>query len=159
MHPTLATADRLARTLPPGQRPTRLHIHILAKLLHWRSATPTHRALARAAGCCRRTVLRALARLRALGLLTWRARVICGRGWAVRGANAYVLGAPISLTRSADVLIESPPVAAQEQIPIRIQCSADLSHPAAAPSLAAALRASEARAAAAWANRRRGQPA
>ena len=144
MHPTLATADRLARTLPPGQRPTRLHIHILAKLLHWRSATPTHRALAR---------------LRALGLLTWRARVICGRGWAVRGANAYVLGAPISLTRSADVLIESPPVAAQEQIPIRIQCSADLSHPAAAPSLAAALRASEARAAAAWANRRRGQPA
>ena len=141
MHPTLAAADRLARTLPPGQRPTRLHVHILAKLCHWRSATPTHRALARAAGCCRRTVLRALARLRALGLLTWRRRAVCGRGWAVRVSNAYAVGR------------------AQELKPIRIQCSADLSHPAAAPSLAAALRASEARAAAAWANRRRGQPA
>lgn len=137
MHPTLAAADRLARTLPPGQRPTRLHIHILAKLCHWRSSTPTHRALARAAGCSRRTVLRALARLRALGLLTWQPRTICGRGWAVRIANAYRVGC------------------APREESIRILCRADLSHPGAPADLAAALRASEARAAAAWAARRR----
>ena len=137
MHPTIAAAERLARTLPTGQRPTRLHTHILAKLCHWRSATPTHRALARAAGCSRRTVLRALARLRALGLLIWRARVVVGRGFAVRVANAYAFGA------------------VQEQIPIRIQSCADLSHPADAPSLAAVRQAREARFAAAWAGRRR----
>ncbi|MDA8251107.1 MAG: GntR family transcriptional regulator [Rhodospirillales bacterium] len=137
MHPTLATADRLARTLPPGQRPTRLHVHILAKLLHWRSATPTHRGLARAAGCSRRTVLRALARLSALGLLSWQPRVVCGRGWAVRIANAYSFGA------------------APRAESIRIQCCAELSHPPAAPSLAAVRQAREARFAAAWAVRRR----
>ena len=140
MHPTLTAAERLYRTLPHGQRPTRLHVHILAKLAHWRSQTPTHRALARAARCSRRTVLRALERLRALGLLSWRQRTICGRGFAVRVANLYALGRATSLS------------------PIRIQSCATLSHPPAAPAIAAALRASEARVAAAWAARKRASP-
>jgi len=134
MHPTLAAAERLYRTLPVGHRPTRMHLHVLAKLAHWRSSTPTHRALARAARCSRRTVLRALGRLRSLGLLSWQPRTITGRGFAVRVANRYSF-------------------AATSLLPIRIPCSAGLSHPPAAAALADALRASEARVAAAWRDR------
>ncbi len=136
MHPAIAEAERLYRTLPHGRRPTRLHVHLIAKLACWRSATPTHRALARAARCSRGTVLNALRRLRALGLLSWQARTVCGRGFAVRISNRYSF---------SPKPLES----------IRIQCGAVFEHTPPAPSLAAQLRASEARAMAAWANRRR----
>ena len=136
MRPAIAEAERLYRMLPYGQRPTRTHLHVLAKLAHWRTSTPTHRALARAAGCARRTVIRALDRLRALGLLSWQPRTVTGRGFAIRVSNRYSFGAT-SLS------------------PIRIPCSAELAQPPGAPALAAALRASEARVMAAWANRRR----
>ena len=72
---------------------TRLHVHIAAKLAFWRSPMARHRSLARAASCSVRTVRRALARLNALGLLSWTRRVFACRGWRAQIANAYHLNA------------------------------------------------------------------
>jgi DNA-binding transcriptional MocR family regulator len=70
---------------------TRLHVHIGYRLAGWRSATPTHRALARSAGCCKRTVQRALDRMRNLGLLSWTRQVLVGPGWRAMIASRYSL--------------------------------------------------------------------
>ena len=134
MHPAIAEAERLYRELPHGRRPTRLHVHLVAKLAHWRSATPTHRALARAARCSRRTVVRGLARLRDLGLLSWAQRTVCGRGFAVRVSNRYSF-------------IPKPLES------IRIPCSAELAH-LPTQAIVAVLRKAEARVMAAWEARR-----
>jgi DNA-binding transcriptional MocR family regulator len=113
----LARVRHAADTLPHGQRPTELHVRVAAKLAFWRSPCPSHRALARASRCSRGTVLNALGRLRALGLLSWAHRTACGTGWAARTSNAYVLGA----------------VSRQESI--KIQCATKF-EPAAAPVVA-----------------------
>jgi hypothetical protein len=70
-------------TLPHGQRPTRLHLKIARRLARWQHATPSHGKLARASGCCVRTVQNALNRLRGLGLLSWTHRG-CLRRWVGR---------------------------------------------------------------------------
>lgn len=138
---------------PGGQPLTRLHVHIAAKLAFWRSANPKHRSLARAARCSTRTVRRALARLAALGLLSWTRRVVCCRGWRAQVANSYSVGASPSLSPC---------------LPIRISCSASLSPPgsqapaeqsiaAARAALAAVSRAGEARMLAVWSARRAGR--
>lgn len=96
-HDWLARVRHAADTLPHGERPTELHVRIAAKLAYWRDRTPTHRRLARAARCSRRTVVNALARLRDLGLLSWANRTLCGSGVAVRLSNAYVFSAATGL--------------------------------------------------------------
>ena len=85
------TAWRAKVCCPAGKRLTRLHVHIAAKLAFWRSATCRQRSLARAAGCCTRTVQRALAVLPGLGLLSWTRRVLACRGWRAQVASAYTL--------------------------------------------------------------------
>lgn len=80
------------RTLPHGKRPTDLHVTIAAKLAYWRSPTCRHRALARAARCSTRSVIRAFARLHALGLLSWTRRVVFCTGWRAQVASIYDLG-------------------------------------------------------------------
>lgn len=123
----LARVRHAADTLPHGQRPTEMHIRIAAKLAFWRSRTPTHRAIARAARCSRGTVLNALSRLRTLGLLSWSARVVCGRGWAVRVANAYDFRAAVG------------------QITIRIHSNINIVQPRSGPATAIDQRAAEGR--------------
>jgi DNA-binding transcriptional MocR family regulator len=115
----LAAVVAARDSLPFGQRPTDTHVRVAAKLAFWRSANVSHRSLSRAAKCSRRTVIRALARLRALGLLDWTARTVCGRGWTARIANAYHF-APKPLSSTS---LES----------IKIQCSANLSLPSRQP--------------------------
>ena len=88
-----------ARATAPGTPPlTRLHVHVAAKLAYWRKADVRHRELARAARCSVRTVRRALARLHALGLLSWTRRVLSVRGWRAQVANQYHLNASSSLS-------------------------------------------------------------
>lgn len=70
---------------------TRTHVHVGYKLAGWRTSTPSHAALARSAGCSVSTVRRALARMHALGLLTWTRRVLASPGWRAQIANAYSL--------------------------------------------------------------------
>jgi DNA-binding transcriptional MocR family regulator len=102
-----ATADaflaavKRARDLPHGKRPTDLHVRIAFILARWRTATPTHRQLARAAKCDPSTVARALARLHQLGLLSWTHRVLAGPGWRAQIANSYALlsSKPLSYLR------------------------------------------------------------
>jgi predicted ArsR family transcriptional regulator len=116
MDPNRAFLDRVTHardTMPYGQRPTDTHCRIAAKLAFWRSANVTHRAIARAAKCSARTVRRALARLRTLGLLAWTRRVVVGRGWRAQIANRYTI-VPKPLSSAS---LES----------IRIQCSVSLS--------------------------------
>ena len=60
------------RTLPHGDRPTRKHLNVIRYLARWQHPCPSHRKLARAAGCCIRTVQNALNRFRGLGMLSWR---------------------------------------------------------------------------------------
>lgn len=80
------------RATAPGVPPlTRLHVHVAAKLAWWRKPDVRHRELARAARCSTRTVRRALARLHALGLLSWTRRVLAVRGWRAQIANHYHL--------------------------------------------------------------------
>lgn len=67
------------RSLRHGERPTALHVKIARLLARWQHRMPSHGKLARAAGCCVRTVQNALNRLRGLGLLNWR-----GEGWEMR---------------------------------------------------------------------------
>jgi hypothetical protein len=104
----LAAVMAARNSLPFGQRPTDLHVRVAAKLAFWRSAHPSHRSLARAAKCSRRTVRRALARLRDLGLMTWCRRVLVGRGWRARIANGYVFSSrPLSSTSLKSIKILS----------------------------------------------------
>jgi hypothetical protein len=52
---------------------------------------PSHDTIAEDAGCCARTVRRALGALKALGLLTWQRRLVRD-GWRVaQTSNAYLL--------------------------------------------------------------------
>jgi hypothetical protein len=60
-----------SRLLPHGQRPTRLHLRVARLLARWQHPCPSHGKLARAAGCCVRTVQNALGRFRDLGMLKW----------------------------------------------------------------------------------------
>ena len=87
------------RILPHGERPTLLHVRIARQLARWSSSAPSHAKLARAVGCCVRTVQNALNRYRALGLLDWRhqRRLTRWSGWR-RLANAYLFVAPFSLS-------------------------------------------------------------
>ena len=71
------------------RRLTRLHVHVAAKLAFWRSPSPRHGALARAANCSKRTVRRAMALLHALGLLSWTRRVVSISGWRANVSNSY----------------------------------------------------------------------
>ncbi|CAB4137797.1 hypothetical protein UFOVP326_86 [uncultured Caudovirales phage] len=103
------SAWRERATTPDGRRLTRLHVHIAAKLAYWRSTTPRHRALARAARCSTRTVRRALDRLRALELLSWTRRVVRGVGWRAQVSNAYRL-APLAEQSSCYQVLKSPAV-------------------------------------------------
>lgn len=83
-------AWRSRADMPAEHRLTRLHVHIAAKLAFWRgSGSPSHRKLAKAAGCSKRTVQRALARLHLLELLSWTRRVVRGRGWRALISNTY----------------------------------------------------------------------
>jgi DNA-binding transcriptional MocR family regulator len=109
----LAAVQHARDVLPFGQRPTDLHVRVAAKLAFWRNAHPSHRSLARAAKCSRRTVRRALARLSALGLLSWTRRVLVGRGWRARIANGYAFS--------------SMPLSSTSLKSIKIPCSATLS--------------------------------
>jgi len=89
----------LAHTLlPHGDRPTRKHMRVARMLARWQHPSPSHAKLARAAGCCVRTVQNALNRLRGLGLLDWRQQRWLSRwsGWR-RLANRYLFNAPFSL--------------------------------------------------------------
>lgn len=82
------------RLLPHGDRPTRLHVDIARLLARWQHPSPSHAKLARAAGCCPRTVQNALNRLRGLGLLRWThlRRLTRWSGWR-RLANLYLFDA------------------------------------------------------------------
>ena len=91
-------AWRNRAAMPKGQRLTRLHVHVAAKLAFWRGSNPSHRQLARSARCSTRTVQRALARLHGMGLLSWTRRVLKGRGWRAQIANAYHFLSNASLT-------------------------------------------------------------
>lgn len=86
-------AWRARAAAPAGERLTRLHCHVAAKVAFWRSPCPTHRAIARAARCSTSTVKRALRRLHAIGLLSWTRRVIANRGWRAQVANSYAFNA------------------------------------------------------------------
>ena len=66
---------------PEELRLTRLHVHVACKLVYWRTTTPKASDLAHAAACSVRTVRRALAILKGLGLLSWTRRVFGCRGW------------------------------------------------------------------------------
>jgi hypothetical protein len=78
------------RTLPHGQRPTKLHLTIARLLGRWQHPCPSHRKLARAARCCPRTVQNALGRFRRLGMLDWHAQTARMRsGQTLRLANRY----------------------------------------------------------------------
>jgi DNA-binding transcriptional MocR family regulator len=81
------------RLLPHGTRPTRLHVRIARTLARWSSPTPSHGKLARAVGCCVRTVQNALGRLRELGLLSWKARFETTRTGTYRRSNHYLFDA------------------------------------------------------------------
>jgi hypothetical protein len=59
------------RTLPHGERPTRLHLRIARLMARWQHPCPSHGKLARAARCVVRTVQNALNRFRRLGMLGW----------------------------------------------------------------------------------------
>lgn len=61
-----------SQILPHGTRPTRLHVRVGRFLARWQHSMPSHGKLARAAGCCVRTVQNALNRFRELGMLDWR---------------------------------------------------------------------------------------
>ena len=126
-------------SLPHGRRPTDTHVKVAAKLAFWRGGHPSHRVLARACKCDRKTVQRALARLEALGLLAHAPRYACGPGWRRRLSNAYF-----------DTGVRGRPII--------IHCSPILPTPS-APALAAQLDASRERATRAWeVRRRRGVP-
>ena len=118
---------------------TRLHVHIGYVLSGWRTGIPKHRQIAFAAGCCVRSVVRALARLHALGLLSWTRRVVACRGWRAQTANSYALLSPKPLSVSV------------------IQSSASLS-PSAAGTLAVIAATRAASLAAAWSARRTRHP-
>jgi len=75
---------------------TALHVQIGRCLLNRLGVTgqcdPSHDTIATDAGCSERTVRRALARLNALGLLTWQRRVVRA-GWrTAQTSNAYQFG-------------------------------------------------------------------
>jgi DNA-binding transcriptional MocR family regulator len=96
-----------------GDRPTDLHVTIARKLAFWRGRAPSHQELANAAHTSRRTVIRALARLRELGLLTWTRRVVCGKGWRAQVSNAYdFTSKPLSYLRLRTSAMLSPPAPA-----------------------------------------------
>lgn len=127
------------RDLPHGQRPTRLHLYIAKILAGWGAGrSPRHGQLARACCCSTRTVQRALARLHALGLLSWTRRVVRGPGWRAQISNAYQLLSPKPLSF------------------LRVFTSATLSGPAPVVPAAGLTAASEARVLAAWRARRGG---
>jgi hypothetical protein len=78
------------RLLPRGQRPTELHLDIARLLARWQHPCPSHSKLARAAGCCIRTVQNALNRLRGLGLLDWTHQgAVVASGRRLRLPNRY----------------------------------------------------------------------
>lgn len=75
---------------------TALHVEIgrclLKRLGALGQCDPSHTTIADDAGCSERTVRRALARLNALGLLTWQRRVVRD-GWrTAQTSNAYHFG-------------------------------------------------------------------
>lgn len=89
------TALGLRKTLRHGERPTDLHVKIAFLLARWQNPTPSHKQLARAAGCHPNTVRNALDRFRTLGLLSWVRQVVVLRGgWRAWGANRYLFNAP-----------------------------------------------------------------
>jgi DNA-binding transcriptional MocR family regulator len=95
-------AHRAHQILPHGARPTKLHLKIARLLARWQNPMPSHAKLARAAGCCVRTVQNALNRFRDLGLLTWRhqaARMRSGQ-W-LRLPNRYRFMATFLLSAGA----------------------------------------------------------
>jgi MarR-like DNA-binding transcriptional regulator SgrR of sgrS sRNA len=122
---------------------TRLEVHIGYKLAAWKNPCPTHAQLAKAAGCDERTVRRALAKMRELGLLTWSRQVVVLHGWRAQIANRYELlsSKPISYLcfNRSDILSASG--AAQ----------------AAQADLARVAQASQARILAAWQAKRAGR--
>lgn len=63
------------RTLPHGERPTRLHVDVARAVARSPHAMPSHVRIARRAGVCVRTVGNALRRLRGLGLIAWSGQV------------------------------------------------------------------------------------
>jgi hypothetical protein len=79
-------AWHLHQTLPHGQRPTRKHLTVFRLLTRWQHRMPAHAKLARAAGCCVRTVQNALNRFRGLGLLSW-----CHQGAQMRSGRTLQL--------------------------------------------------------------------
>ena len=86
------------KLLPHGTRPTRLHVRIARLMARWQHPCPSHGRLARAAGCCIRTVGNALSRLRDLGMLTWRHQGATMRsGRRLQITNRYLFKAPFSL--------------------------------------------------------------
>lgn len=78
------------RTLPHGERPTRLHCKIARTLARWQHSMPSHAKLARAARCCVNTVGNALARFRRLGMLDWKHEgAVMRSGRRLRLPNRY----------------------------------------------------------------------
>ena len=74
-----------------GRGVTALHVKIAVSLAYARLTNPSHRSLARRAGCSSRTVRRALRILHGLGLLSWTRIVVRGRGWRAQVSSAYQL--------------------------------------------------------------------
>jgi DNA-binding transcriptional MocR family regulator len=71
---------------------------------HGGIAWPSHETLASRAGCCVRTVQRALQQAQHLGLVSWvERRVRAGWRW-LRTSNAYRLLAPIAAVISAQIV-------------------------------------------------------
>ena len=93
----LLNAHRRARHLTPlGEL---VGTAILKRLSVDGRCDPAHDTIAEDVGCCARTVRRALATLKALGLLVWQRRIVRA-GWrALQTSNAYVL----ALGRNPDV--------------------------------------------------------
>ncbi|MGE0290408.1 MAG: helix-turn-helix domain-containing protein [Bradyrhizobium sp.] len=91
----LLAVHRRARRISPTCRD--IGEALLRRLGQDGQCDPAHETLADDAGCSDRTVRRATAALRALGLLSWRQRLVRD-GWAVRQtSNAYALSVDAAL--------------------------------------------------------------
>jgi DNA-binding transcriptional MocR family regulator len=106
-------------TLRHGERPTCLHVKIARLLARWQHRMPSHGKLARAAGCCVRTVQNALNRLRRLGLLNWRCQGMTLRsGRRLQLPNLYAFDASF-LTSCPLLHLGKLPESGRPLLPVR----------------------------------------
>src|SRR5580693_3372335 len=88
----LLNAHARANRLPAKQE--KVGLALLKRLGTDGQCDPSHDTLAEDVGCCARTARRALATLKALGLLLWQRRIVRNGPCVDQTSNAYLLLTP-----------------------------------------------------------------